>query len=240
MPPPTPAPGGTLRRTILAVSLVVVALGVYGFFQLGPFLAKEDALQQADAILVLSGSAMVRPLEGADLYLAGYAPRIVLTRDQPAGGMPALAARGILFITPVTRTHGVFLQLGIPHEAIVIPERIHGSTAAEAITLRELAARHDWHRVIIVSSRVPSASRRFRLSPRVTGDRHPDRDAKYALRRLRTEPVVAATSRHPRDRRRTAETCGLRPRAWGVSTHQPSFVEPATNRFCTAISERVG
>ena len=153
MPPPTPAPGGTLRRTILAVSLVVVALGVYGFFQLGPFLAKEDALQQADAILVLSGSAMVRPLEGADLYLAGYAPRIVLTRDQPAGGMPALAARGILFITPVTRTHGVFLQLGIPHEAIVIPERIHGSTAAEAITLRELAARHDWHRVIIVSSR---------------------------------------------------------------------------------------
>ena len=152
MPPSTPA-GGAFRRALLAASLVVVALGVYGFFQLGSLLGKEDPLQQADAILVLSGSAMSRPLEGVDLYLAGYAPRIVLTRDQPAGGVPALAARGILFMTPVTRTHGVLLQLGIPDEAIVIPERVHGSTAAEAITLRELAAHEGWRRVIIVSSR---------------------------------------------------------------------------------------
>ena len=153
MLPSTPAARGMLRRTLLAVSLAVVALGVYGFFQLGSFLAKEDRLQQADAILVLSGSAMTRPLEGADLYLEGYAPRIVLTRDQPAGGMPALAARGILFITPVTRTHGVLLQLGIPDAAIIIPDGVHRNTAAEAVTLREMATRESWRRVIIVSSR---------------------------------------------------------------------------------------
>lgn len=153
MPPSRPTPGGTFRRTLLGVSLVVVALGLYGFVHLGSFLAKEDALQHADAIFVLSGSTIVRPLEGADLYLAGYAPRIVLSRDQPAGGMPALAARGILFITAVTRTHGMLLQLGIPHEAIVIPERIHRNTAAEAVTLREMAADEGWRRVIIVSSR---------------------------------------------------------------------------------------
>ncbi|MBN4047989.1 YdcF family protein [bacterium AH-315-O15] len=153
MPPSRPAPGGTFRRTLLAVSLVVLALGLYGFVHLGSFLAKEDALQHADAVLVLSGSPMARPLEGADLYLAGYAPRIVLTRDQPAGGMPALAARGILFISPVTRAHGVFLQLGIPHEAIVVPARVHRSTAAEAVTLRELATREGWRRVIVVSSK---------------------------------------------------------------------------------------
>ena len=153
MPPSRPAPGGTFRRTLLAVSLVVLALGLYGLVHLGSFLAKEDALQYADAILVLSGSPMTRPLEGADLYLAGYAPRIVLTRDQPAGGMPALAARGILFISRVTRAHVVFLQLGIPHEAIVVPGRVHRSTAAEAVTLRELATREGWRRVIIVSSK---------------------------------------------------------------------------------------
>ena len=153
MPPSTPAPGGTLRRTLLAVSFIVVAFGVYGFIQLGPFLAKEDALQQADAILVLSGSAITRPMEGADLYLAGYAPRIVLTRETGEGEMRALAERGISFVTGVARTHPVFLQLGIPDEAIVIPERFHDNTAAEAITLRELSARHAWRRVIVVSSR---------------------------------------------------------------------------------------
>ena len=187
MPPPTPAPGGTFRRPFLAVSLIVVALGLYGFFQLGPFLAKEDALRKADAILVLSGTPLRRPLEAADLYLAGYAPRIVLTREtEEAGasalaargipfaedvtrlagyaprivltreteeaGASALAARGIPFAEDVTRAHGVFLQLGIPNEAIVIPEQLHGSTAAEAITLRELATRQGWRLVIVVSS----------------------------------------------------------------------------------------
>ncbi len=153
MPPPTPAPGGALRRTLLAASFVVAALGVYGFFQLGPFLANEDALQQADAIMVLSGTPMQRPLEAADLFLAGYAPRIVLTRQTRDGGERALVARGVPFAEDVERTRGVFLQLGIPDEAIVIPERIHRSTAAEAITLQELAARHGWRRVIIVSSK---------------------------------------------------------------------------------------
>lgn len=153
MLPPTSAPRGTFRRTRLAVSLIVVALGLYGFFQLGPFLAKEDALQQADAILVLSGTPMRRPLEAADLYLAGYAPRIVLTRETEEGGASALAVRGIPFAEDVERTRGVFLQLDIPDEAIIIPQRIHDSTAAKAITLRELAARHGWRRVIVVSSK---------------------------------------------------------------------------------------
>ena len=95
---------------------------------------------------------MSRPLEGADLYMAGHAPRIVLSRDQPPIGMPALAERGILFVTGATRTHGVLLQLGIPDDAIIIPERIHANTAAEAVTLREMAARERWNRVIVVSS----------------------------------------------------------------------------------------
>ena len=153
MPPPTPAPGGALRRTLLAASFVVAALGIYGFFQLGPFLAKEDALQQADAIMVLSGTPMRRPLEAADLFLAGYAPRIVLTRQTRDGGERALVTRGIPFVEDIERIRGVFLQLGIPDEALVIPDQIHDSTAAEAITLHELAVRQGWRRVIIVSSK---------------------------------------------------------------------------------------
>lgn len=153
MPPSTPVPGGKLRRILLPVAFLVVALGVYEFLQLGPFLAKEDPLQQADAILVLSGTSMRRPLEAADLYLAGYAPRIVLTRQTREGGERALAARGIQILEDVTRTRDVFLQLGIPDEAVIVPARIHDSTAAEAITLRELARSHSWRRIILVSSK---------------------------------------------------------------------------------------
>lgn len=153
MPPSTPATGGTRRLLILAFLLIAIGCGVYGFIHLGFFLAQEDELQPADVILVLSGTAISRPLEGADLYLEGYAPRIVLSRDQPPTGMPALAARGVLWLNGATRAHRVLLQLGIPDRAIIFPERIHANTAAEAVTLREMAAQEGWSRVIVVSSR---------------------------------------------------------------------------------------
>lgn len=147
-----PRPGGKLRRILLPVALLLVGSSVYGFLQLGAFLAKEDPLEKADVILVLSGTPMRRPLEAADLYLSGYAPRIVLTRQTPEGGERALAQRGISFAEDVQRTRDVYLKLGIPAGAIVMPQRIHDSTAAEAITLRELAARQGWRTAIIVSS----------------------------------------------------------------------------------------
>lgn len=153
MPPSSPASGGTFRRVfVIAACIAVLGLGACGFVELGPFLAQEDPLQKADAIVVLSGTPMRRPLEGADLYLAGYSPRIVLSRDTPEGGALALAERGIAFPHDVDRAREVLIQLGIPDDAIVIPQRIHDSTAAESVTLRELAQAHGWRRVIIVSS----------------------------------------------------------------------------------------
>ena len=92
-------------------------------------------------------------LEAADLYLAGYGGTIVLSRQTLEGGERALAERGIAFAEDVVRARDVFVQLGIPNEAILVPERIHDNTAAEAITLRELVRRHRWRRVIIVSSK---------------------------------------------------------------------------------------
>jgi uncharacterized SAM-binding protein YcdF (DUF218 family) len=188
MPPSTPSRFGTHRRAILLALLVLaIGCGVYGFIHLGVFLAQEDELQPADAILVLSGSTMSRPLEGADLYLAGYAPLIVLSRDQPPIGMPALAERGILFVTGATRTYGVFLQLGIPDSAIIIPERIHGNTAAEAVSLREMAEEQGWRRVIVVSSvyHLRRAAFAFRRELRGT-------EIQVLMRRTRYEDVEPA------------------------------------------------
>ena len=126
---------------------------------------------------------MTRPLEGADLYLAGYAPVIVLSGDQPPIGMPALAERGILFIGGATRTYGVYRQLGIPDDAIVIPERIHANTADEAVTLREMAARERWNRVIVVSSTYHLRRAAFALRRELRGT-----DVEVLMRKTRYEP----------------------------------------------------
>ena len=153
MPPRPSASGGSLRRIVISLCAIVLALGVYGFIGLGSLLAAEDPLQKADAILALAGSTMDRPLEAADLYMAGYGSRIVLSRQPRDGGEVALVTRGLPFTEDVERVRAVFVQLGIPDEAIIMPEGIHNSTAAEAITLRELSAAQGWRRVIVVSSK---------------------------------------------------------------------------------------
>jgi uncharacterized SAM-binding protein YcdF (DUF218 family) len=169
MPPRHPASGGSLRRIVLSVCVLIVVLGAYGFIELGAFLAPEDALQKADAIVVLAGSTMERPMEAADLYLDGYSRTIVLTRQTRDGGELALVARGVSFPEDVERVHEAFLELGISREAIVIPPRVHNSTAAEAITIRELSASHDWRRVIVVSSKYHLRRARFAFRRELRG-----------------------------------------------------------------------
>ncbi|MBI3047134.1 MAG: YdcF family protein [Acidobacteria bacterium] len=171
MPPRAPTSRGSLRRVLIAAFVVVLVLGGYGFVELGAFLAAEDPLQKGDAILALAGTTMTRQLEAADLYLAGYTRHIVLSREPSDGGELALERRGIHFTPTVERVRAVFLELGIPNESIIIPDRIHNSTAAEAITLRELSAARGWRRVIVVSSKyhLRRAGFAFRRELRGTG-----------------------------------------------------------------------
>ena len=170
MPPRLRAPGGTFRRIILpAAVLLVPALITYAFLELGSFFAREDPLEKADAILVLAGSQMTRPLEAADLYLEGYSPLVILTGDPPEGGQTALKERGIVFAGDIQRVVDVFQQLGIPREAILVPERIHTNTASEAVTLRELAQAHGWRRVIVVTSTYHLRRARFAFRREVSG-----------------------------------------------------------------------
>jgi uncharacterized SAM-binding protein YcdF (DUF218 family) len=153
MPPRSPASRGTLRRIVLSLCALGFALGVYGFDRLGAFLVAADPLEKADAIVVLAGSIAERALEAADLYGEAYASRIVLSRQNRDRGELALVARGVPFAEDVERIRDAFLALGIPASAIVIPATVHNSTAAEAITLRELSAAHGWRRLIVVSSK---------------------------------------------------------------------------------------
>ena len=143
----------TLRRILAGFFVLLAALGAYAFVHLGTFLAREDPLSKADAIFVLAGTQMNRPLEGADLYLEGYAPRLVLSREYLEPAFAIVERRGAPLSSQVERARDVLLKLGVPPAALILPDRLHGSTADEAITLRELADANRWRTVIVVSSK---------------------------------------------------------------------------------------
>jgi uncharacterized SAM-binding protein YcdF (DUF218 family) len=116
---------------------------------LGRFLTVEDALQRGDVIFVLAGDANFRPARAAELYHAGWAPRIVIPRpeDLPShelGVMPNL--------TDLATT--VMQRLGVPRDAIVVLTIPDGSTSTidDARMFRAYAARHNVRRAIVVTS----------------------------------------------------------------------------------------
>lgn len=180
MPPPSRA-GGRLRRIAPFVLVLAIAAAAYAFNELGSFLAAEDPLEKADAVFVLAGTSMTRALEGADLVLAGHAPRLVLSRETQEQAFAVLAQKGLTFPTDAERARDAFVALGIPRDAIVVPDTIHDSTAAEAITLRGLARQHGWRRVIVVTSRyhLRRSAFAFRRELRGTGVQVTMRGSRY-------------------------------------------------------------
>lgn len=169
MPPRQPRNGGRLRRVLVIAALTFVGAGAVACFEIGPFLYDEDALRKADAICVLAGTRMERPLEAADLYAAGWAPRIVLTQDLPDPGIIALEQRGLEFPTNAEIARDALVRLGVPTDAIVIPPELHDSTADESATLRRLARDNGWRRMIVVTSKYHTRRTGFALRRRLKG-----------------------------------------------------------------------
>jgi uncharacterized SAM-binding protein YcdF (DUF218 family) len=153
VPPSTNRPGGRFRRVIIVVAVVTVAAMSYACFQLGTFLYAEDPLQRADAICVLAGTRMERPLEAADLYLKGWAPRIVLTEEVPDPGIAALEHRGMELPSNAEIARDIIVRLGVPPRDVEILPEIHDSTAHEAETFRATAVARQWKRLIVVTSK---------------------------------------------------------------------------------------
>jgi len=143
-----------LRAWLIVLSGVVVLAIAYSVVHLGTFLAREDPLTRADAIFVLAGTRVERPLEAADLYLAGYAPRVLLTRSRSEENAYRIArGRGAELEDEFDTEAHVLESLGVPSSAIVSLARTHDNTAEEAATLRQIALREHWSRIIVVTSK---------------------------------------------------------------------------------------
>jgi uncharacterized SAM-binding protein YcdF (DUF218 family) len=151
---PFPFPRSRVRfRIALTAVILVVAGGIVGLATLGRFMAAEDPLQHADAIFVFAGTRVERPMEAYDLYHAGYAPRVVVTRAVEEQATTLALQKGVHIVTDVEVNIDLLRALGVPQAALIVPDRVHDNTAMEAQTLRDLAVRYHWHRVILVTSK---------------------------------------------------------------------------------------
>lgn len=163
-------PGARLVRSrvfVLCLAGLGAILAILPFA--GRFLYVEDPLQRSDAILVFSGTFADRPLEADDLYRSGYAPVIVLTREAPDGGQAALARRAIPFADRADLARDLLQRLGVPPDAILILAGPHDSTADEARSFAHLVRSRNWHRVIVVTSKMHTRRARIALRREMKG-----------------------------------------------------------------------
>ncbi|HYU78407.1 MAG TPA: YdcF family protein [Vicinamibacterales bacterium] len=170
MPPFGSRPGGRLRL-LLYVALVLAAsglLGLWGVRSLGYVLYHEDLIEPSDAIFVLAGAWLERVAEAGDLYRAGQAPFVVLSREQPDNGERMLRARGIDVPSVPDLQVKALEAMGVPRAAIVVTEP-QVATATEAATLRRLAEERQWHRVIVVTSKYHTARAKLAFNRRLKG-----------------------------------------------------------------------
>jgi uncharacterized SAM-binding protein YcdF (DUF218 family) len=139
----------------------------------GRILVAVDPIQPADAIYVLDGNYLDRAAEAADLYRAGFAPRIVLSRGGLESSERFFEAEGVHIPTHAELLRDILVtRLGLPASGIEALSEPVASTAEEARAIAPRAKAGRWSRLIVITDR--SSTRRagivFRrvLGPQVT------------------------------------------------------------------------
>jgi uncharacterized SAM-binding protein YcdF (DUF218 family) len=149
-------------RTVLAVAVVAASAAVAAVLFAGRVLVVADPIPaHADAIVMLAGSIADRALETADLYRAGVAPRVVVTRERITPGDLPLRARGVQLPQPYEMTLDALARLGVPPSATTLLRRRTFSTESEARTIARWACTAHVRRLVVVTS--PYHTRRARL-----------------------------------------------------------------------------
>ncbi len=160
-----------LKRLLVRSALVlapILIVTIFALTRLGAFLVVQDPLAKADAIFVLGGTRYERPLEAAELYKAGWAPRITLMQQIADNGEIDLMRRGVPYTREVDEQVDVLSRLGVPASAITVLNEAN-STADEADTLYAIGTREHWTRVIVVTSKQHTRRARLVMRRRMAG-----------------------------------------------------------------------
>ena len=140
-----------LPRWTWATGLIVF-LVLFAFINLGRWLIKEDPLEKADAIAVLSGRMPDRALEAARVYRQGYAPRVWLTHSTQPGA--ELKHLGVQYFGEEVYDREILEREGVPKGQIEVLDPPIVNTADEMKTIGGALKGNGLHSVIIVTSKV--------------------------------------------------------------------------------------
>jgi uncharacterized SAM-binding protein YcdF (DUF218 family) len=111
----------------------------------------QAELPQADALVVLSGSSnyIERTQAAAELFMAGRAPKIILTNDNQQSGWSSAEQRNPLF---EELEFAELLRAGVPPDKVERLAQVVTSTYDEAVLAREYALAQGLRSIIVVTS----------------------------------------------------------------------------------------
>ena len=146
------------RHAALVVLLLVLVLAFFAGRNLGYWLVREDVLEHADAIVILSGGLPYRAEAAADIFKAGYAPQVWVS--YPTGPQQRLSELGIHFVGEEEYNREILIHKGVPEKDVAIFPNVIINTEQEVEEIgREMRAQGK-HTIIIVTS--PEHTRRVR------------------------------------------------------------------------------
>jgi uncharacterized SAM-binding protein YcdF (DUF218 family) len=134
-----------------ALALFALSAGLALMLGVGHWLVKEDSLQKANAIAVLSGNFPARALEAASLYRSGYAGEIWLTHPGPQSD--ALTQMGIRYPSEADFNYQVLRRQGIPAKAIHTLDSQILNTSDELEAISSALQRKNNASVIVVTNK---------------------------------------------------------------------------------------
>lgn len=102
--------------------------------------------EPVDLVFILGGDLETRPFVAAEIYTAGFADKVLVSKPQPHS-LDFLGGR-----TEGDLTRAVLLKLDVPEGALFDLPLTVDSTRGELESLREYVGKHDVHSLAIVSS----------------------------------------------------------------------------------------
>jgi uncharacterized SAM-binding protein YcdF (DUF218 family) len=139
------------QAILLTLAVGVIAFTVVIFLGVGRWLAVEDPLDKAQAIVVLSGRIPMGAKEAARLYKAAYAPQVWLTRaNEPAASLQEMH---IAYLGDDFFNSRVLMHDGVPSNAIRVLEPPIDNTADEVRAIAAELEQEKGATVIIVATK---------------------------------------------------------------------------------------
>lgn len=134
-----------------ALALLALSAGLALLLGVGHWLVRQDSLQKANAIAVLSGGFPGRALEAAALYRQGYAKEIWLTN--PSSDSQELKNMGIHFPGEADFNFQVLRRQGVPAKAIRVLDGPVVNTADELDAISGVLQKQKQAAVIVVTDK---------------------------------------------------------------------------------------